>query len=303
MLLVGQAGCDDHRDDEPDQWRFQPRLLWNSYGNLQTVVTAGMFPAPISGKVSVSNILVKVSPEQRACILRGKGGDAPTMTIALQDVLKTNIVLAGVQLLKEPHQRDAFADAVGEEVEPEIILSGAALSLPLVSPESGFAIPLRKERTRVESLPSRTIIEQSYPVLESLERLAEVAAHAINLTNQDDPQTLTAFGINTDMVYRHSEEMPSEQYVAEKLFPHQRFFFDDLSLAFGLGRFSYTSEDTQWNFGLEPRANDSTSRKVFMSLNLHVDRQQAPDQEEILGLFRQAWDRSWDLAKRLDGGE
>ncbi|MDE2837603.1 MAG: hypothetical protein OXL97_08880 [Chloroflexota bacterium] len=223
------------------------------------------------------------------------------MPIEFQDVLKINIVLVGMHLLNEQHQRSAFATAVGEEVEPEPIFSGPIFPLPLPGVEAGLAMQLRKDRIRIDSLPSRTVIEQEYPTHDSLERLTEVAAHAIGLTDLGD-QTMTAFGLNIEQVYRHPGEKPTEMYLAEKLFPHQQLFFKELVLTAGAGRFTYEGDDNKWNFVVEPRANDATNRKVFMSLNLHRDQQQVPNREEILDLFQQVWNRSRELATRLDGG-
>ncbi len=227
------------------------------------------------------------------------------MPIEFQDVLKTNLVLLGVNLLNEQHRREAFVSMSGTEVDVEPILQGPVLPLPIVGnasgPETGLSLNMRRDRIRIDSLPSRTSIEQEYPRREDLERLTEVMNHAIELTDLEN-QVLTAFGFNIERVYRHTEEEPSEMYLANRLFSHQQGSLEGLTLAGGACKLGFIGDGAKWNFTLEPRANDPTNRKVFLSLNLHRDRPQAPGWEEIRDSLQQVWDRSEELATWLDGG-
>ena len=228
------------------------------------------------------------------------------MPIEFGDVLKANIVLAGVTLLSEQAQRDELAKT-GMEFDLEQVISGPVLFPSVltgtpVNAESGLALHLRRDRIQVVSLPTRTLIEREYPAFDDLERLADVAGQAIDLTDLRE-QKLTAFGFNIDRVYRPPGDMPSEKYLGERLFPHLQPPIEGFVLAGGGGRVTFGGEEgILCTATMEPRANDPSGLRVFLSLNLHKNRQQAPNRDEILDSLQQVWARSQDFAVRLDAG-
>ena len=232
------------------------------------------------------------------------------MPIELEDVLKANVVLLGVALLGEQHQRDKFAGLVGTEIisetliSSEMLISGAVPLRPTIgSPtnvaETGLVLNLHRDRIQLISAPSRTSIERQYPTFDDLERLAEVGGYAIDLTDLRG-QTPIVFGFNIEAVYRQTEETPSERYLAERLFSHRRFGIEEWSLVGGGGKLSFEGNDGRWTFTVEPRGNDPSGRRVYLSLNLHRDRQQAPNREGILISLQEMWRRSQDFATQLD---
>ena len=227
------------------------------------------------------------------------------MPIEFQDVLKTTLVLVGARLLNEQVERDAFVSTVGTDVDVEPIIQGPVLPLPVggnpTSAEAGLSLVLRRDRIRVDSLPARTHIEQEYPQREGLEPLTDLMGLAIELTNMET-QALTAFGFNIERVYRHAGEESSEMYLAKRLVPHLQGSLEGLTLASGACKISFASDGARWNFVVEPRANDPTNRKVFLSLNLHRSRPQAPSREEVRDSLHQIWDWSEEFARQLDGG-
>ena len=228
------------------------------------------------------------------------------MSIEFQDVLKASVVLAGVVLLGDQHQRENFADLVDTEIMSEMVVTGPATSptlpgSPASVAETGLVLTLLRDRIQIEfvSAPSRTSIQRQYPTFDDLERLAEVAGHAIEATNLEG-QAPVAYGFNIELVYRHTEEKPSEQYIAERLFSYTQFGPDDWTLVGGGGKLSFEADDARWNFGVEPRSNDSSGRRVYLSLNLHRNKQQIPNKDEILSSLREIWTRSHDFATQLD---
>ena len=226
------------------------------------------------------------------------------MTIEFQDVLKANLVLVGVVLLGEQEQRDKFAEKVNTEITVEMFASGPVPSLPTVgSPagmaETGLMLNLHKDRIQLISTPVRASIERQYPTFEDLDRLAQVASYAIDISNLEG-QEPRAFGFNIDLVYRQSREKLSEKYIAERLFSRATFGFEEWDIVGGGGKISFESNNARWNFTVEPRANDSTGERVYLSLNLHKDKQETPDQEEILRSLQEVWHRSREFATHLD---
>ena len=226
------------------------------------------------------------------------------MPVEFGDVLKANIVLAGVALLGQQAQRDELAKT-GVEFDLESVISGQSPLPPLLTGatanvESGVALNLRRDRILVLSLPTRTLIEREYPAFDDLERLTEVAGQAIDLTDLGE-QKLTAFGFNVDLLYRPPGDMPSDKYLGERLFPHLQSPIEGSVLVGGGGRVTFDAgEGIRWTATVEPRANDPSGLRVFLSLNLQKNRQQVPNRTEILDSLRQAWARSRDFAVRLD---
>jgi hypothetical protein len=165
--------------------------------------------------------------------------------------------------------------------------------------DTGLVFNLHRDRIQIVSAQSRTTIERQYPTFEDLGRLAEVAGYAIDLTDLDE-QTQTASGFNIGLVYRHPEEVASQRYIAERLFHHERFGMEDWTLVGGAGRISFEGNDARWSVSLEPRAEDTSGRRVFLSLNLHKDTQQVPNREEILDSLQEIWRRSRDFATQFD---
>ena len=227
------------------------------------------------------------------------------MPIEIQDVLKVSVVLAGVVLLGEQRQRDKFAELANSELIAEMLVSGPVppprptIGGPANVAETGLLLNLLRDRIQLVSTPSRTSIERQYPNFDELNRLADVAGYAIDLTDLKG-QVQSACGFNIEMVYGQTEEKPAETYIAERLFSHHGFGIEDWTLVGGGGKLSFQGEDARWNFAVEPRANDPSGLKVFLSLNLHRDTQQVPNREEILDSLQKIWNRSRSFATKFD---
>ena len=226
------------------------------------------------------------------------------MPVEFQDVLKANVILAGVILLAEQDQRDKFAGLVDTEIVSEMLVTGPVPPIPAIGgsanvAETGLVLTLHRDRIQVVAAQSRTSIERQYPTYADLERLAEVATYAIDCTG---PEELVpdAFGFNIEIVYRPTEENASGNYIAERLFPNKTFGIDDWNLVAGAGKLTFEGNDALWNFTLEPRANDSSARRVYLSLNLHRNKRLLPTHEEILHSLQEIWERSRTFATLLD---
>ena len=226
------------------------------------------------------------------------------MSIEFQDVPKVSIVLAGIVLLGEEQQRADFADLVDTEITSEMVISGPVPPSPTPgSPvnvaEAGMVLTLHRDRIQIVSAPSRTAIERQYPTNSDLERLADVAEHAIQATDLQGQQQV-AYGFNIELIYRQDEEVPSERYIAERLYSNRQFAIEDWPLVGGGGKLSFEGNNARWNFTVEPRANDASGRRVYLSLNLHRDSQKVPGRDEILSSIREIWERSRNFAIHLD---
>ena len=227
------------------------------------------------------------------------------MPIKIPDVLKTGVVLAGVVLLGESGQRDKFAELVATETISEMLIPTPGAPPSIASPstvgETGLVIDLHKDRIQLVStpLPLRTSIERQYPSPDDLERLADVANYAIQVTDLKG-QVPTAVGFNIDLVYRQTEDKASETYIGERLFSNERLGIKDWTMVGGGGKISFEGNGARWNFTVEPRANDTSHRNVYLSLNRHKDGQQVPNRDDILLVLQEVWKRSHEFASQLD---
>ena len=227
------------------------------------------------------------------------------MPVELQDILKANLVLAGISLLNDEDERNSFSEAIASETSTEILVP-ATPPFPLPGgpptlPEPGMVLSLHRDRIRIASFPSRTLIEKEYPTLDELTRLAEVADLAIAKTHLMG-RVPRAFGYNVELVYGPEPNLSSSAYIAGRLYGDREFGNEGWALVGGSGRLIFTGAGAAWTVAVEPRANDPTGKRVFLSLNLHREEQRIPGSEEILGSLQEVWNQAHAFAIRLDEG-
>ena len=62
----------------------------------------------------------------------------------------------------------------------------------------------------------------------------------------------------------------------------------------------YKEGENQWQVTVEPRFNEPTTTRVFLSLNLHKENHEPPSEEEIKESLVNAWTQARDFAFLLD---
>lgn len=219
------------------------------------------------------------------------------MSTEVQDILKINIVLVGIQLLTSPEKVKAFSETIGTEA----IVSDTGLVLGLTprGPEPGQRLSLHRERITIDNIGDRTVIEREYPELGDLPRLTEVAGFALNHSDLAG-QATSAYGYNIEMVYDQSSQTPSFQYLGERLFGKSDFDDGDWRFIGGAGRLAFDSGDGRWQIKLEPRFNDMETSKAFMSLNMHRAEQRVPGAADFLSDLGRVWNQAHDFIQCLD---
>lgn len=140
------------------------------------------------------------------------------MAITIRNVLNANVVLAGISLLNTPSELKAFMDGINVDE----VVSNASLQSREPSPNADAerTFSLGKERITLDISLSRSILGRDYPEWEDLERLAEVAGHAIAKTDLLG-RSPHAFGYNLELVYTQRSGQPAGRYLAERLFAPQ----------------------------------------------------------------------------------
>ncbi|MCS1407240.1 MAG: hypothetical protein M2R45_00397 [Verrucomicrobia subdivision 3 bacterium] len=213
------------------------------------------------------------------------------MPTEVKDVLKVNIVFAGIGLLDNPDEINAFSQAVGAEVVTE---------MPLVPPGIGKRVSLQRDRIALEVVPNhRTTIEREYPAEKDLGRLAEVVDYAVSKTDLQE-QVPTAFGYNMELVYNQDTKSPALNYLGARLFAEREFGADGWSLIGGAGKLVFDSKAGRWSVQVEPRFNSEEDPRVFLNLNLHKAERRIPDRAEIEQTFQEVWEQAHIFIKNLD---
>ncbi len=216
------------------------------------------------------------------------------MALAIEDVLQTNLTLIGVRLVNTPEERETFR----EGVQTEIVTAEAGLGGEVFERTHN----LSRDRITVVSTSDRTVIVREYPAKNDLERLAQVAAMAIENTNLDG-QELRAIGYNIELVCESDSKNLAIEYLAEHLFMPHLLKGDDSRLSGGAGRLFIEKSGRRWQARLEPRFNDETTTKIFASLNLHHSEASLsfPTEDDIRDSLTLVWNEVHDLLIHLDG--
>lgn len=218
------------------------------------------------------------------------------MVAEVQDVVKTNLVLVGVGLLSELEDFKSFSDAVGTDV----VVSGGGiiLEMPTSIPEPGRTLSLNRDRIVLDLAVSRSVISREYPAYHDLGRLAEVAGYAITRTSSKKP--LRAFGYNIELVYNQTSEGSALEYLGKGLFSPDLQGNVGWKLLGGAGRLIFEENGARWLATIEPRFNDDSSSRVFLSLNLHRSDPGYPEESEIEASLQQVWDQAHSFVELLD---
>lgn len=214
------------------------------------------------------------------------------MPASVQDVLKVNIVLVGVNILNDHSEFVAFSKAVATDV----VRIGEELGSAI-----GRRFALQRDRINMVSSVDRTIIERDFPSVDDLERLAEVVDNALQLTKaKGSPKS---FGYNLELVYDQDSEETAFQYIGTRLFREDIFTPGGWKLGGGAGKLVFHSPAGRWTVQLDPRFNDMDSSRVFLSLNFHKQEERIPNLDEMLDAFNLVWSQSDSFVKCLDEGE
>ena len=219
------------------------------------------------------------------------------MAVTEWEVLKANLVLAGIELLRTQNEITAFQTVVNADVATAA--SGVIIGSPTSVAEAGRLLSLHKDRIGLELFPSRSVITRAYPIEQDLDRLAEVADHAVTNTALGDQQP-RAFGYNIEGVYDQDSGQPAFGYIAARLFSGDILSDVGGQLTGGAGKLIFEEDAERWSIKFEPRFNDFAATKIFFGLNLHRAEDRIPSGKEINSSLQEAWARAESFARRMD---
>lgn len=222
------------------------------------------------------------------------------MAITVQDVLDVNLTLAGIELLNSAEGINAFRQSVRSEISE--VTTGIAIPVPAPA-ELGIQrrqFDLGKERISVVAHAERSAVSRSYPSrIDDLERLAEVSSLAIDNTAVAE-QDLRAYGYNIDLVGWLTEGGTVNQFIVTRVFGSDFRRRVGGEVVGGVIRAAFEADGEIWNMRLEPRMNDDSGSKVFVSLNLHKPDTQIPARASLAKSLRQVWEKAHEIVENLD---
>ena len=215
------------------------------------------------------------------------------MTVKIQDILKVDVVLVGIGLLRTQQSLDAFLDSVGKEAVVEPLNVGPNIPVP------GIRIAFNRDRISVVLSYGRSVIVQEYPDQSGLHQLADIVQTAINYTPASD-EILVAVGFNIELVYDQESGMTASDYIADRLLSGDACKVGGWQLTAGANRTVIQANGPRITQSVAPRFNDASTTKLFVSLNLHTETNQIPDHSEIVASLRHAWKLVHDFPVRFD---
>ena len=220
------------------------------------------------------------------------------MAVKIQDVVRANLVLVGLRLLGTPEEIEAFRRVIGTDVQ----IAGAGLATNIQSglTEPQFNLVLNKDRIALELSPSRSTISRDYPLFDDLSRLAEIGGRAISESSIVGQQ-LRAFGFNIDMVFDQYPETSAFRYLSSRIFEVTSLGSKEWTFVGGAGKLLFDDGGSRWTISMEPRFNEETESRVFLSANLHKAGHVIPTEKEIRNSLQEMWKEVHEFVHRLDG--
>ena len=223
------------------------------------------------------------------------------MTVTVQDMLKSDLVLVGVELLKSPTEANRFRELVKADVR-----MGTGLA---TNEASGETHPMRsfnlnRDRIILNSLPDRSSLVKEYPSLDTpqgeWDRMAEVATYAIESTGEEN-RIPRAYGYNCEWVFEIDDQETAAGFLGSCPLNQDTPVKEGWGLIGGGATLMFNDGSRRWTFQAQPRPNgDPESKRIFLGLNLHIDEPRTPSQDEIRLSLAEIYEAADDFMKRLN---
>jgi hypothetical protein len=222
------------------------------------------------------------------------------MTVTIRDVLKADLVLVGVELLKSPTEIEQFRQSIGVDVQ---VGAGTATEVATRAVQPVTAVALQRERITLNSLLGRTIIIKEYPALDDpgpdWSRLAKVAACAIEETD-DANIDARSFGYNFGLAFDVNSEESAPHFIGSRILTDRPLGNEGWALIGGACMLMFNDGSRRWTFNLEPQPpGDPSGTLLMLNVNLHVDEARMPAEDEIDNTLNEIWSEVHGFIARL----
>lgn len=223
------------------------------------------------------------------------------MGAIVPDILSASIVFAGADLMNKPNSRENLANAVNAGILTEEV--GIPIPSGAGAPPSVRRYTLQRDRISVEASAVRTSVQKDFPSnppAQDFERLAQVTISVFDNTDFSE-QSVSAYGYNIVMEYDPGWSNPAIEYLGRHVFSPDLFARGDWRQTGGYGSLMFEEPSgRRWTFVMEPRPRDDhESRKLYMTVNLHISRSDLPGMESITSALNESLDRSVFLVNQL----
>ena len=218
------------------------------------------------------------------------------MPSLVQDLLNASIVFLGIELMNKPQAGESLraatdAEVVGSEVGFSVSASGA--------PESARRFILPRDRISLDITSGRSSVTMEYPP-DDFAQLAKVIACAID--NTEEGQRPAAFGYNMILVLDSELTEPAVKLLGNRLITSQSLGRESWDRIGGLGAIYFQDGLRRWTFNVEPRPReDLESKKLFMSVNLHLPNEELPAEQVVVETFSEMLNEARSLANQIIG--
>jgi hypothetical protein len=221
------------------------------------------------------------------------------MAATLLDVVSTNLVLVGIGLLRTPVEAEQFKNALDLDLRVELgLLANSQTGVT----EQSKTFMVNRERTSLTLSASRSTITREYPERNDLQRLARIATQAVECSDLTD-QSLEAFGYNIEMVFGQSSNENAFRYIGRRLFGVNPAGESTWNFEGGAGRLVFSDAFGRHSFSVEPRFGDESTSRVFLSVNLHRNESNLPEENDIADALDSLWTEAEVFMNRLDERE
>ena len=220
------------------------------------------------------------------------------MTVTAIEVVGVNLVLADLRLISSQEGLKSFKASVGTDVQQSGV--GMALNVTTGAAEPGVIYTLSRDRISLDLSAARSVVTREFPTRDDLPMLATIAGKAIDVTHEVDDE-LVAFGVNIDLIFGQDSKAPAYSYLSRRLFNSDVLENERRQLFGGSGKLLFDDKvGRRWTFSLEPRFNDATEVRVFLSVNLHSPPALVPARLDIESSLLELWDETHQFVDQLD---
>ena len=220
------------------------------------------------------------------------------------DVLSASVVFVGITLMNQPDSQHNLAELTGSDVVQ--VETGISIN-PMVSapsaPELAHRYALHRDRIYVDTSPARSSVIKEYvsqtSPAEDFAKLADVVTCARENTEMQG-QKLTAYGYNMTIVFAPDWTQSAIDYLGKHLFASDHLIPETWDSIGGLGTLYFWDGGRRWTFNIEPRPRDDhQSNKFFMSVNVHVESGDFPENDAVALELEGALRESTEFMRRL----
>ena len=214
------------------------------------------------------------------------------MAVTRTDLLAVDFVLVGAQLLSTTQEVADFG-----HTEDEVTVA------PLRQGETpipdGKRLRIDKKRINIDLFADRSRVRQEYPSESDLPALAHLVTNMLQ-HSKAPLDNVRAHGYNIDLSYDQDSAPSAYSYISKRIFGTTSPI-EHWHIVGGNGAMRLVGGDgVTRNINIEPRFQDETTQRVFLTFNLHFGGSHIPPGDEIARRLSQVLEEAKAFIEALD---